>query len=166
MEEEGDPNLRERDLFLFDIYMSEFEIQKTEVRESLARIERIWNYILGPVEDRVWLPESDFLEPVPFEIRPFEFYRNLAMELRPELKGADAGMEAYRNSVDAIKASSKPVLYLGLTASYAHTPNRPRQSNPFIINNTNFASAGFGFGIRQNLNFRSIRNRIEREEIE
>lgn len=166
MQEEGDPALKERDVFQFEIYRSEFEVQKTEVREGKARIERIWNYILGDGNGVVWLPDTDFLEEVPYEIRPYDFYRTLAMASRPEMKGVEAGMQAYRNAVEAVKASGKPVLFIGLTASYAYTPNRPRQRNPFIINNTNFASAGFGFGIRQSLNFGAIRNRIEREEIE
>lgn len=88
------------------------------------------------------------------------------MNSRSELKGVEAGIKAYEQSVEAIRAQSYPMLYLGLTANFANTPNRPRQTNPFIINNTNYMSAGFGFGIRQNLNFSAINNRIDREKIE
>lgn len=165
MQEENDPDLRERDLFEYEIFVSEFEIQKTEVRQSIGRIQRIWDYILNDNGD-VHLPAEEFLDPVPFEIEPFEYYQSQAMELRPELQGVDAGIEAYKHSVESIKAQNLPTLFIGLTASYANTPNRPRQSNPFIINNTNFLSGAVGFGIRQNLNFSSIRNRVERERIE
>src|SRR5690625_7243766 len=82
------------------------------------------------------------------------------------MKGREAGINACPSAIEDIKAQNLPPLYLGLSASYAHTPNRPRQSNPFIINNTNYMSAAFGFGIRQNLNFQAIRNRIDRERIE
>src|SRR5690625_7358873 len=82
------------------------------------------------------------------------------------MKGREAGINACPSAIEDIKAQNLPPLYLGLSASYAHTPNRPRQSNPFIINNTNYRSAAFGFGIRQNLNFQAIRNRIDRERIE
>lgn len=166
MQEENDPNLRERDIFQFEIYKSEFEIQKMEVRQGMERIQRIWSYVLGDNNQQVYLPEEDFLDPVPFEVEPFDFYQALAMEERPELRGVEAGMEAYKHSVESIRAQNLPTIYLGLTASYANTPNRPRQSNPFIINNTNFFTAGIGFGIRQNLNFATIRNRIQREQIE
>lgn len=165
MQEENDPDLRERDLFEYDIFKSEFEIQKTEVRQSIARIQRIWNYILDD-DGNIYMPMEEFLDPVPFEIEPFEFYQAQAMEMRPELQGVDAGIEAYKYSVESIKSQNLPSLFLGLSASYANTPNRPRQTNPFIINNTNFLSAAVGFGIRQNLNFSSIRNRVERERIE
>jgi len=166
MQEENDPNLRERDIFQFEIYKSEFEIQKMEVRQSMDRIQRIWSYVLGDNNQQVYLPEEDFLDPVPFEVESYEYYQAMAMEERPELRGVEAGMEAYKHSVESIRAQNLPVIYLGLTASYANTPNRPRQSNPFIINNTNFFTAGVGFGIRQNLNFATIRNRIQREQIE
>jgi outer membrane protein TolC len=165
MQEENDPDLRERDIFEYEIFISEFEIQKMEVQQSIARIQRIWNYAMGE-PSIVYKPMEEFLDPVPFEIEPFDYYQARATDLRPELQGVEAGVEAYKHSVEAIKSQNLPSLYLGLTASYANTPNRPRQSNPFIINNSNFATAAVGFGIRQNLNFSSIRNRVERERIE
>lgn len=165
MQEEQDPDLRERDLFEFDIFKSEFEIQKTEVEQSIGQIQRIWSYILRD-NDQVYIPMEDFLDPVPFEIEPFEFYQARAMEMRPEMEGVEAGIQALEHSVESIRAQSLPTLFVGMTASFANTPNRPRQSNPFIINNTNFLSGAVGFGIRQNLNFSSIRNRVERERIE
>jgi outer membrane protein TolC len=166
MQDENDPDLRERDIFEYEIFTSEFEIQKMEVRQSIDRIQRIWNYAMGGDPSAVYIPMEEFLDPVPFDIEPFDYYQELAMDLRPELQGVDAGVEAYKHSVEAIKSQNLPSLYLGLTASYANTPNRPRQSNPFIINNSNYATAAVGFGIRQNLNFSSIRNRVERERIE
>lgn len=166
MREDGDPNLRERDVFQFEIFQSEFQVQKTEVYQSLARIERIWDYILGNGDVDRYLPAEDFLDPIPVELQPYDYYQNLAMENRQEMRGVEAGIQAYQSSIDALKAQNLPTLYLGLSASFAYTPNRPRQSNPFIINNTNYMTAAFGFGIQQNLNFLSVRNRIDRERIE
>ncbi|MEX1062591.1 MAG: TolC family protein [Balneolaceae bacterium] len=166
MREEEDPDLEEKDVFQFEIYRSEFRIQQMEVRQSVDRIQRIWNYIMDGNEEDVYLPEHDFLDPVAFDVEPFDYYQVHAMENRPELKGVEAGIEAYEYSIEAIRARNLPSLFLGLSANFANTPNRPRQTNPFIINNTNYMSAAVGFGIRQNLNFSSMRNRIERERIE
>jgi outer membrane protein TolC len=55
---------------------------------------------------------------------------------------------------------------MAFTAAYANTPNRPRQANPFIINNTNYESIRYGIGFRQNLNFGLIRNQIDRSRIQ
>lgn len=165
MREEEDPNLKEKDVFQFEIYRSEFRTQQTEVEQSRNRIERIWRSVLGEDPASYYLPEESFLDPVAVQLEPFDYYQQMAADHRPELKGAEAGIQAYEHSIEALKSQQLPMVYLGLTASFANTPNRPRQSNPFIINNTNYLSGAVGFGIRQNLNFSSMRNRLERERI-
>ncbi|WP_083750258.1 TolC family protein [Rhodohalobacter halophilus] len=166
MREDGDPDLKEADVFRFEIFKTEFEVQRREVEESLASITRIWNYVMGGDERTVYEPQERFLDPVAFDLEPYDYYQQLAVQNRPELKGVEAGIEALEKGKDAVKAQQYPALFLGISGSYANTPNRPRQTNPFIINNTNYASAAVGFGIRQNLNFRSIRNQIDRADIE
>jgi outer membrane protein TolC len=103
---------------------------------------------------------------VAFELENYEYYEQLAMQGSPELSGVESGIDAMRKSVDAARAQQYPMVFLGISGSFAHTPNRPRQTNPFIINNTNYASGHVGLGIRQNLNFSSMRNTVERAEIE
>jgi len=163
MQDSMDPDLKERDVFQFDIFRAEFQIQKMQVSQSKDVVNRIWTYILGSDE---YAPVESFLDPVRFELLSFNEFHEYAMANRPEIKGVNAGIDALRNVADATRAQNYPLFYLGLTASYANTPNRPRQTNPFIINNTNFASAGIGFGIRQNLNFSAMRNQTERAKIE
>lgn len=166
MREEGDPDLKEADVFRFEIFKTEFEVQKSEVKESLSSITRIWNYVMGGNGEVIYEPEVSFLDPVAFDLEPYDYYQQMAVQNRPELKGVDAGIEAMDKRKDAVRAQQFPALFLGISGSYANTPNRPRQTNPFIINNTNYASAAVGFGIRQNLNFRSIKNQMEQADIE
>ena len=166
MREDGDPDLKESDIFKFDILKAEFQVQVIEVRESLNYVKRVWNYAMRASSGQTFMPAESFLDPIPFAIEEYEYYQHMAMNSRPELRGVESGIEALRNSVDAVKAQQYPFIFLGITGSYANTPNRPRQTNPFIINNTNYASGGVGLGIRQNLNFSSIRNTVERTQIE
>lgn len=166
MREEGDPDLKESDVFKFEIFQDEFEVQRTEVKQSISSINRIWNYVLRANDAVTYQPAERFLDPVPIDIQSYDYYQQTAIASRPELKGVDAGIEALKSSKDAVKAQQYPFLFLGISGSFANTPNRPRQSNPFIVNNTNYASAAVGFGIRQNLNFTSIRNKIDRTDIE
>jgi len=165
MQDEGDPDLSEADIFKFELFKTEFEVQKTEVEQSLHFVERVWKRALGD-EQVVFKPAENFLDPVPFEIEPYEYYEERALNSRPELLGVDAGIEAVGKAVDAARAQNYPALILGITGSYANTPNRPRQTNPFIINTTNFASGAVGLSIRQNLNFKSMRRDVERAQIE
>jgi outer membrane protein TolC len=65
-----------------------------------------------------------------------------------------------------VKSQYYPSLFLALTGSYANTPNRPRQSNPFIINSTNYSSAAVGLSFRQNLNFLTTQKKVDRARIQ
>jgi len=166
MRDEGDPDIKESDIFKFEIFKSEFQVQKVEVREGMDFVRRIWNYALQASSNQVFIPEQNFLDPIAFQLQDFNYYLQMAINARPELRGVESGIDALRSGLDAARAQQYPLFFLGITGSYANTPNRPRQTNPFIINNTNYASGGVGFGIRQNLNFSSIRNTVDRAEIE
>ncbi|MDR9417415.1 TolC family protein [Gracilimonas sp.] len=166
MREEGDTSLDESEIFKFEIYKSEFEIQKAEVFENLNFVRETWNYVLRNEEDIIYEPEIRFLDPIASEIEPIDFYQSAAFNNRPELKALDIGKEATETYMSSLKSQNLPGLYLGGYFNFANTPNRPRQSNPFIINNTNKLGGGFGLTIRQDLNFFSIRSSLERSRIE
>lgn len=166
MQEEGDASLDDSEIFKFEIFKAEFEIQKAEVAENMNFVRETWNYILRNQDSEIYEPEVRFLDPVSAEIEPVDFYQQSAFSNRPELKALDIGQEATRTYISSLKRQNLPGLFLGGYLNFANTPNRPRQSNPFIQNNTNFLSGGFGFTIRQNLNFLSIKANIERNQIE
>jgi len=166
MREEGDPEFEEADMFKFEIFEAEFETRKIEVEQNKDFIQRVWDDVLNSSGEIVYEPQNNFLDPVSFELLSFDEYKNRAYNERPELQGVEAGINATKDAYDATKAQNLPMIFLGLNISYATTPNRPRQSNPFIINNTNFFSAAFGFGIRQNLNFLQVKSEVEKSKIE
>jgi uncharacterized membrane protein YccC len=68
MQEEGASALDQSDIFKFDIFKAEFEVQREEVRQSINTVQRIWAYILDPSQQAVYEPESLFLDAVPFEL--------------------------------------------------------------------------------------------------
>jgi len=166
MREEGNPDLQEADVFKFEIFKSEFVTRRVEVQESLDYVKRVWNYALQAESGVTYVPNSDFLDPVPYELEEYDFYRENAMQQRPELQGVQFGITALEQRLEAERAQQLPMFFLGITGSFANTPNRPRQTNPFIRNNTNFGSVGVGFGIRQNLNFLSMRASFDKAQIE
>lgn len=165
MREEGDPDLDESDVYKFKVFRSEFEIRADEVRENMRYIRRVWEYVLQGDSGTVYVPEPRYMEPVSVELRDLEYYRAQAVKSRTEIKSIESGIEAARFGLRATRSKGLPTFFLGMSASYATTPNRPRQSNPFIINNTNYATGALGMGIRQNLDFFSIRSDIERSRI-
>ncbi|WP_440998687.1 TolC family protein [Fodinibius sp. SL11] len=165
-QEEGDADFDESDLFKFKVFKSEFDIRAAEVRKEAEMTQRIWNYVLSADENTVYEPDSNFLDPVEEELREIDYYRSYALANRSEIGAIEAGINAAEYGMKAQKQKNYPTLFIGLTGSYANTPNRPRQSNPFIINNSNYASGSFGFGIRQNLDFLSIQADIEKGRIQ
>lgn len=165
-QESGDSDLDESDFFKFKVFKSEFAIRAAEVEENLQYIKHIWEYVMQADEGTVYIPDVQFLDPVSNDMEELSYYRSHAMEERAEVKAIEAGIKAAEYGLEATKAQIYPTLLLGLSGSYANTPNRPRQSNPFIINNSNYATAAFGIGIRQNLDFFSIKADVERSNIQ
>ncbi len=166
LREEGDPSIEEKDVFEFYILKSEFEAQVAEMEHTRDFIRRSWNLVLASGPDRIYLPAERFFDPVPVSIQDFGFYENSALFNRAELKGISAAREAASHGLKAARAQYYPAMFLGVSAGFGYTPNRPRQNNPFIRNNTNFLSAHAGFGFQMNLNFWQTRNQIERTHIQ
>jgi outer membrane protein TolC len=166
LRDEGDPSIEEKDVFEFYILKAEFDAQVTEMELTRDFIRRAWDMVLASSPDRVYLPAERFFDPVATTIQDFGFYENSALFNRSELRGLRAASEAASYGVEAARAQYYPGLFLGLSAGLGYTPNRPRQNNPFIRNNTNYMSARVGVGFQQNLNFLQIGNQVERSRIQ
>src|SRR5699024_9296868 len=136
--EEGAEEFDESDMFKFKIFKSEFAIRAAEVKKSAAMTRRIWDYVLQADSGTVYLPETRFLDPVPKELEEIDFYRMNAISKRSEVEAIEAGINAAKYGIEAEKGRNLPTLVLALTGSFANTPNRARQSNPYIINNSNY----------------------------
>lgn len=166
--DDPDSDLRDADLFKFELFKQEFEGRAREVEENLHFVEAAWNVALGidPASMRVALPEEAFLDPIDTTMSAYPVYESIALQSRLELKKASAAEQAARHGLDAAKAQRYPSLFMAFTAAYAKTPNRPRQANPFIINSANYESIRYGIGFRQNLNFNLISTQIDRSKIQ
>jgi outer membrane protein len=166
--EEGDERVRDADLFTFRLFREEFDGRGREADETLRFLDAAWRLALG-VEARtplVVLPADDYLQPADTTLLPFSHYELESLNRRSELRKAEAALKAAEHGLDAARAQQYPAVVFAFSASYAKTPNRPRQANPFIVNNANFESIRYGIGIRQNLNFGLMRNAVDRSRIQ
>ncbi len=163
MRDDGDIDFDEADIYQFRIYRQRFFTQEQEVLQSLSFVENAWEIALGE-QDRTYLPEEEFLDPFEIVLEDLDHYRHRASADRPELRGLDMAREAAQAGVEASRSQRYPALFFGIQGRAAFTPNRPRQTNPFIRNTTNYLSASVGVGFRQNLNFRTVNLDIERRE--
>jgi outer membrane protein TolC len=135
------------------------------VKKNAKFVQRVWNYVLRAGDSTVYIPKERFLDPVQNALKPIGYYKSRAINSRPEIKALDAGIRAANYGVNAMKARYYPKFFVGITGSFAYTPNRPRQSNPFIINKTNYASAAVGIGIHQNLDIFALHYDVKRSKI-
>lgn len=166
LRDEGDPSLEEKDVFEFYIFKAEFEALEEEVHQTGNFIRRTWNLVLANDGMIVYLPADRFLDPVPVDMQDIHWYQENALMNRSELKGILAAQNAARHGVQAARSQYYPSMILGMSAGIGYTPNRPRQTNPFIRNNANYMSARVGIGFQQNLNFLQTRTQVQRSEIQ
>lgn len=160
--EQGGSDFTESDMFEFEVFELEYKGQKAQIQAISRQMDRLW--VLA-TENLNAAPER--FESIPdVSLPPFPDLLALAYDQRLELKAVNAGQQALEAGKRATLAERYPTIYLGLSASGAVTPNRPKQDNPFINNSTNYASARFGIGISQNLNFQSLRLKGERLSIQ
>lgn len=164
--EDPDFEISETELFKFKVFKSEFEVQKAEVDESLEFVKSAWAYALRNEEGIIYEPIDRFLDPVQVELYDTQYYQRSAAVNRPEFKGLDYGKKAMQKMISSVKAQNLPGLYFGFTTTFASTPIRPRQPNPFISTPENTFNTALGLAIRQNLNIFQTKNDIEKKQIE
>jgi len=164
-QENGD-DIDETDVYKFKVFKSQFEIQKAEVDQSLLFVKQTWAYVLSNDNGIVYTPSERFLDPLGSKLSGLDYYQNSAFLNRNEIRGIDTGKEALVKFINAQKAQNLPGLYMGFTTTFASTPVRPRQPNPFISTPENTFNTAIGFSIRQSLNFFEIKTQLEREKIE
>lgn len=164
-QEEGD-DIDETDVYKFKVFKAQFGIQKAEVDESLVFVKQTWEYILRNENGTVYIPSIRYLDPLVAKLSGLDHYQNSAFLNRNELRGITTGKEALMKYIDYQKASNLPGLYLGFTTTFASTPIRPRQPNPFISTPENTFNTAFGVTIRQNLNFFQAKTQLDRVKIE
>lgn len=165
-EEEDPAELDESDVFKFQVFKAQFGVQRVEVAQSLLFVKESWNYLLRNEQSTIYTPEVRFLDPQPNRISEVSFYQNSAVNNRPELRAINFGILATKQYINALKAQNLPGLYMGFTTTFASTPIRPRQPNPFISTPENTFNTAVGFTIRQNLNFMQARTSLERGRLE
>lgn len=164
-QEEGD-DIDETDVYKFKVFKAQFGIQKAEIDESLVFVKQTWEYILRNENGTIYIPSIRYLDPLAVKLSGLDHYQNSAFLNRNELRGISTGKEALMKYIDYQKASNLPGLYLGFTTTFASTPIRPRQPNPFISTPENTFNTAFGITIRQNLNFFQAKTQLDRVKIE
>ncbi len=162
--EEGKEGVDYADLYQVQLTEQEYLRRVVEVRERQATASMALRRQLFLPDAQTFLPLDTTLTPLSFTVDSLDVYFSLALQNRPELAQARAGLAAREALVRVARSNYYPKLALGVTATYAYASGRYRQRNPFINEPFLSRSVQPGFGLRQQLNFGQTRARVQQAE--
>lgn len=167
--DEGDESVDEADLYQTRLTEEEFKRRVVEIDQNQATAR-------SALRRQLFLPDAAHIVPSDEEIRPLDFslhpdsldyYLDLALNERPEIQQAQAGVRAREALVDVARSDYFPKI--GVQASFGVNftlPDRPNQDNAFVGDAFGGVSTRTGFGIQQNLNFGQTAAKVDQAEAE
>lgn len=160
--EEGEAD--EFDLYKLQTYRAEIDARMAEAKryESIALVSLAF---LTGVQTGFDVA-SDKLEPTPHALGPVAHYLRAARIHRPELNMARAGLRARESQVALARARMYPDLALGMSAGWTRAPEIADQLNPYVKDNANYVSLGFGLVMQWNLDLLPASARLEQARAE
>ena len=167
--DEGDESVSQADLFQTRLTEEETErrIVQIEQNQKTARSALRRQLFLS---DRVRVePMDDELQPLSFSVHPdsLDHYIGQALQNRPEVEQAEAGVKARRALVDVARSDYYPKIALQASLSQSVTlPERPNPDNAFVGDSFMGTGTRTGIGLQQNLNFGQTRAQVEQAEAE
>lgn len=167
--EEGDEDVDEADRF-------QVRLTEQEVRRRVAELKQRQATARSALRRQLFVPDETAVVPVDGELRPLDFsihpdsldyYIELGLENRPEVRQAEAGIEAREALVDVAQSDFYPKIGAQFSIAQSVTiPERPNPENPFVGDAFSGTDTRSGIGIQQNLNFSQTKARVEQARAE
>jgi outer membrane protein TolC len=164
--QEGDSTVSRADLFQLRRQQQEFRRRVVNLKQRrLTAASGLGRQLFAPPGTAV-LPATSFLEPVGFEVRPLSHYVDVALENRPQIQQAEAGVEARTALVEVERSNYYPKLFIGGRFGQRYAYGRPNQESAYIGENFVGSTTEAAFSIRQDLSFLTTRANVEQAEAE
>lgn len=168
--QEGAEDVDDADLFQVQLTEQEYLRRVVEIEQRSLTARAALRRQLYLPEGAVLLPAEASLEPIAFTLDALDAYFARALQQRPELQQAAAGLAAREALVDVARSDYYPKLFIGLRGNYAYAEGRYRQRNPYIGESFLSRSLQVGAAMRMQLNFMQTRAEVEqaraqREEV-
>ena len=164
--DEGDEGVDDADLYQVQITEQEFNRRVVEVtqKRQLARSALARQLFLP--EGIVVVTDAAVLEPVSMVLDSLWTYFDVAINNRPELAQATAGLAAREALVNVARSDYYPKLFIGGSSQATLLAGRYRQPSPYISDPYRGRSLRVGLGFRQSLNFAQTKASVEQAEAE
>jgi outer membrane protein TolC len=164
---EGDEGVSQADLF-------QTRLTEEEVKRRVVEIDQQQATARAALQRQLFLPEGTSVAPATGELQPLSFsihpdslsyYIRRALQNRPEIDQAEAGVKARRALVDVAQSDYYPKVGLQASLSQSITlPERPNPDNAFVGDSFMGTGTRTGIGIQQSLNFGQTEARVEQAE--
>ena len=167
--DEGDEGVSQADLFQTRLTEEEVKRRVVQIEQNQATARSALRRLLFLPEGTAVVPAPDELQPIEFSVHPdsLDYYIQRAVQNRPEIDQAEAGVKARKALVDVAQSDYYPKIGVQASLSQSITlPERPNPENPFV--GDAFAGTGTrtGIGIQQNLNFGQTAAQVEQAQAE
>ena len=167
--DEGDESVSQADLFQTRLTEEEVKRRIVEIEQNRATARSALRRQLFLPDGTTVMPAADELQPISFSIHPdsLDYYIRRALQSRPEVDQAEAGIEAREALVDVAKSDYYPKIGVQASLSQSVTiPGRPNPDNAFVGDSFMGTGTRTGIGIQQNLNFGQTQARVEQARAE
>jgi outer membrane protein TolC len=154
------------DTDLLRVKSSTYRIEKIylDARENVRRSELALRILVGAGEE----PEISLKDvPSPELTASLEDFRNYVVEKGvafKEIEVLEAASRALASKIELTRSDRYPLLFLAAGAGYAQAPGRDDQTNPFVLDDFNYARIGAEVGLKWKPNI--YRSNLEVEELE
>ncbi len=159
--QEGAEDVDMADLYQVQITEQEFHQRVVEAREARQTARAALRRQLFLTDGQTVAVAEVQLLPIAAPLEPLEVYQRRALDSRPELAQARAGLRATNALVDVARSDFFPKIFIGLTARYGYAAGRHRQRNPFVGDPFLSQSVETGLGLRLKLNAAQTRSRVQ-----
>jgi len=156
---DGDEEVTDLDQYRLEAALAEIAAREADA-DRLEATARAALSILTGVQ-RFTIPACP-IEAVDVELEPREHYTSRAAEDRPEVRMLEAAVRARQASVDFAEAGFFPDLALAYRFSTTYSPGITDQTNPFVIDQSNYTSISAGLVLRWSLDLWGNAYRVDR----
>ncbi len=164
--QEGAEDVDDADLFKVRITEQEFLRRVVEVEQGLRTAQSALARQLMLPGATMPEPEEIVLEPMPFLLDSLDAYLRIALEHRPEIGQATAGLAAREAQIRVARADYFPQLFFGVESRITLTSGRFRQPNPYVNDPYLGRSLRAGIGFRLPLNMMQTRAKVAQAKAE
>jgi outer membrane protein TolC len=167
--DEGDKSVSQADLYQTRLTEEEVKRRVVEITQNQTTARSALRRQLFLPERTTVVPAASELRPISFSIHPdsLDYYIQRALQNRPEIEQAEAGVKARRALVDVARSDYYPKIGIQASLSQSITlPERPNPDNAFVGDSFMGTGTRTGIGIQQNLNFGQTQARMEQAQAE